>query len=105
MKIISGINKEIKIQNQPINMNFIKQLFGQNNQKDISELSKDYCPNCWGDQEYDNLIRAKYKDAQITVNNRNANYAFVQDFIVTHMNGIKLKSTVKGLECPTCSIK
>ena len=86
-------------------MNFIKQLFGKNKQKETSELSQGYCPNCWGDQEYDNLIREKYEDAQINVNNHSANYAFVQDFIVTHMNGIKLKSTVKGTECPTCKIR
>ncbi|WP_289045461.1 hypothetical protein [uncultured Olleya sp.] len=86
-------------------MNFIKHLFGKNNQKETTELSQEYCPNCWGDQEYDNLIREKYEDAQIPVNNHKANYAFVQDFIVTHMNGIKLKSTVNGLECPTCRPK
>ena len=83
-------------------MNFIKQLFGNNKEKEISELSKDYCPNCWGDQEYDDLIREKYKDMQISVNNHSANYAFVQKFMVTYLNGIKLKSTVKGTICPTC---
>lgn len=85
-------------------MKFIKQLFGNKNQEEISELSSGHCPNCWGDQKYDNLIREKYKDAQISVNNHSAKYAFVQDFIVTHMDGIKLKSTIKGTECPTCKI-
>ena len=83
-------------------MNFIKQLFGNKNEEEISELSNGYCPNCWGDQEYDNLVREKYKDAQISVNNHSANYAFIQDFIITHLTGIKLKSSVKGTECPTC---
>ena len=85
-------------------MRFLKTLFGKKAQEDISELSDGYCPNCWGDQEYDDIIREKYKDKQIEVNNHNSNYAFVQDFIVTHMNGIKLKSTVKGNECPTCKV-
>ena len=83
-------------------MRFLKTLFGKKAQEDISELSDRYCPNCWGDQEYDDIIREKYKDKQIEVNNHNSNYAFVQDFIVTHMSGIKLKSTAKGNECPTC---
>ena len=74
-------------------MKFLKKIFGNNAKKEIEELSKGYCPNCWGDQEYDNVIREKYKDIQIDVNNHKANYAFVQDFIVTHLNGIKLKST------------
>ena len=85
-------------------MKFFKKIFGNNGKKEIEELSAGYCPNCWGDQEYDNVIREKYKDTQIDVNNHSANYAFVQDFIVTHLNGIKLKSTVKGTECPKCKI-
>lgn len=84
-------------------MNFIKELFADK-VKAVPDLSLGYCPNCWGDQEYDNLRREKYNDVQINVNNHTASYAFVQDFIVTHMNGIKLKSTVKGTECPTCKI-
>ena len=85
-------------------MKFIKQLLGKGKQETINDLSKDYCPNCWGHQEYDNLIREKYEDAQISVNNHSANYAFVQNFMVTHLNVIKLKSTVKGKECPTCVV-
>lgn len=87
-------------------MNFIKKLFqGHKQEAEINALTDGYCPNCWGDQEYDNLIREKYKDTQINVNNHEANYAFVQDFIVTHLNGIKLKSSVHGFECPTCKIQ
>lgn len=86
-------------------MKFLKTLFGKKTEEVTSDLSSGYCPNCWGDQEYDNIIREKYKDEQIDVNNHNANYAFVQDFIVTHLNGIKLKSTVHGTECPTCRVK
>ncbi len=86
-------------------INFLKSLFGKKAEEINTELSNGYCPNCWGDQEYDNIIREKYKDAQIDVNNHNSNYAFVQDFIVTHMNGIKLKSNVEGSECPTCILK
>lgn len=72
---------------------------------DFKEAPEGVCPNCWGDQEYGNVIREKYKDAQIDVNNRESKHAFIQDFIVTHLNGIKLKSTVHGIECPTCKIK
>lgn len=87
-------------------MNFLKKLFqGPKKEAELNTLTNDYCPNCWGDQEYDNLIREKYKDAQINVNNHEANYAFVQDFIVTHLDGIKLKSSVNGFECPTCKIQ
>ena len=68
--------------------------------KDIAP--EGYCPNCWGTQEYDNEIRELYKDKQVDVNNHEANYAFIQDFVVTHIDGIKLKRGNNSLECPTC---
>ncbi len=63
-----------------------------------------FCPNCWGRQEYDNQIRELYKDKQVDVNNHQANYAFIQDFMVTHLDGIHLKRGNTGMECPTCKV-
>jgi hypothetical protein len=83
-------------------MNFLKKLLGRSSKGQLKEITQSVCPNYWGDQEYENVIREKYKDPQIDVNNHEANYAFVQDFIVTHLNGIKLKSTATGGQCPRC---
>jgi|TARA_R110002110_G_scaffold58543_2_gene166282 hypothetical protein len=85
-------------------MTFLKKNIKNKIQDEFTEAPGGVCPNCWGDQEYDNVVREKYKDAQIEVNNHKAKYAFIQDFVVTHINGIKLKSTVKGNECPSCKI-
>ena len=88
-------------------MSFLKNIFGKKKKKDVfSETPEGVCPNCWGDQEYDNVVRVKFKDSQIAVNNNDptAQYAFIQDFVVTHLDGIKLKSSRHGLECPTCRI-
>ena len=63
------------------------------------------CPNCWGKQEYDGKIRELYEDKQIDVNNHMANYAFIQDFIVTQLDGIRLIKGNNGYECPTCHLK
>ena len=63
------------------------------------------CPNCWGSQEYDGQIRELYRDRQIDVNNHEANYAFIQDFVVTHLDGIRLKKGANSLECPTCQVQ
>ncbi len=41
-----------------------------------------------------------YHDKQIDVNNHEANYAFIQDFVVNKINGIKLKTNSKGSVCP-----
>lgn len=84
-------------------MGIFSKIFGKK-KDEFSETPQGVCPNCWGDQEYDNLVRKKYKDVQIGVNNKESKHAFIQDFVVTHLNGIKLKSAVHGLECPTCKI-
>lgn len=85
-------------------MNFLTKLLSHSSKEQQKAISKGYCPNCWGDQEYENVIREKYKDPQIDVNNHKANYAFIKDFMVTHMNGIQLKSTAAGVGCPRCKM-
>ncbi len=83
-------------------MTLFSKLFGKNQPK--IEKPDTVCPNCWGHQKYDNIIREKLKDAQIDVNNKNAKYAFIQDFVVTNLKGITLKNSVHGQECPTCKL-
>ncbi len=63
------------------------------------------CPNCWGKQEYDNEIRDMVEDPQIEVNAGSRKYAFIQDFVVNHIDGIRLRSAISGLECPRCKKK
>ncbi|AIZ40843.1 MULTISPECIES: hypothetical protein [Cellulophaga] len=84
--------------------NLLKSVF--NKRPDAFDaIPESVCPNCWGDQEYGNVIREKYRDIQIEVNNKERKHAFIQDFIVTNLSGIRLKSTVNGLECPTCQLR
>lgn len=64
-----------------------------------------YCPNCWGEQDYDGVIREMYKDKQIDVNNHSANYAFIQEFVINEIEGIQLKKENNSFECPTCKMK
>jgi len=61
--------------------------------KKRKEKSREGFAQIVGAQEYDNMIRELYKDKQIDVNNHAANYAFIQDFVVTHVKGIHL---IKG---------
>ena len=79
-------------------MNFLTKLLSHSSKEQQKAISKGYCPN------YENVIREKYKDPQIDVNNHKANYAFIKDFMVTHMNGIQLKSTAAGVGCPRCKM-
>ena len=63
------------------------------------------CPNCWGKQEYDNVIREMFEDKQIDVNNHQESYAFIQKFVVEKIDGIRLKKGSSSFECPTCKVK
>ena len=68
------------------------------------QVPENMCPNCWGEQEYDNQVRDLYEDKQIDVNNHEENYAFIQDFMVNHLDGIQLRKGNNGYECPTCRL-
>lgn len=60
------------------------------------------CPNCWGRQEYGGKAIDLMEDKQIDVNNSNSRHAFIQDFVVNHVDGIQLKKHSQGYVCPTC---
>ena len=63
------------------------------------------CPNCWGYHEYDQKVRAAYKDQQIDINNNKANHAFIQNFVVNNLSGITLVEKEEAWECPSCQVK
>lgn len=81
------------------------EFFKKSEEETKGQVPEGVCPNCWGTQEYDHQIRELYKDKQIDVNNHKANYAFIKDFVVTHIDGIHLKKGDNSLECPTCHVK
>ena len=66
------------------------------------EIPEGVCPNCWGKQEYDNVIRNLYQDHQIDVNNGQANLNFIQNVVVNKLEGIKLRKGNSGFECRSC---
>ncbi len=69
-----------------------------------NETPEGYCPNCWGSQKYGEVIRELYEDKQIDVNNHQANYSFIRDFVVNKIDGIRLKKGNKGYKCPKCKV-
>lgn len=82
-------------------LNFFQQTATQTKGK----VPDGYCPNCWGEQEYDAQIRKMYIDKQIDINNHEENHAFIQDFVVTRLSGIQLKKGNNSFDCPTCQRK
>ncbi|NND77478.1 MAG: hypothetical protein HKN39_04790 [Flavobacteriales bacterium] len=71
----------------------------------IIEAPVGVCPNCWGKQEWDNKYIELAKDKQIDVNNKAQDHAFIQEFVVNHLDGIKLKKERDYYHCPQCSLK
>lgn len=87
-------------------MNLLENLIGFFN-KPASETDGDssegLCALCWGHQKYDHQIREIYKDKQIDVENHQAKYTLIQDFIVNQLDGIRLKKEDEHIyECPAC---
>ena len=60
------------------------------------------CPNCWGEQEYDDQARKLINDKQIAVNNHESRHAFIQDFVVNHVSGIHLQQKGNTFTCVGC---
>ncbi len=61
------------------------------------------CPNCWGYQEWDDRIREMREDRQIDVNNGLKHYAFIKEFVVEQVDGIRLRPIEEhSRECPSC---
>lgn len=81
------------------------QFFKKSPEQTKNKVPEGLCPNCWGVQEFDNVIREMYKDKQIDVNNHNQNHSFIRDFVVTRLDGIHLIKGDNGLVCPTCRVK
>ena len=70
------------------------------------EAPEGVCPNCWGHQGYDNKVRDLLNDKQIDVNNKNAKHAFIQQFVVEHLDGIRLKKDGNNVRtCGVCGLK
>jgi hypothetical protein len=65
------------------------------------ETPEGICPVCWGYQEYDHKVRMLFKDKQIDVKNHQTTYLIIKDFVVNHIDGIKLREG-KVKKCPTC---
>lgn len=76
--------------------------FSKTDEEKETTVPEGICPNCWGKQEYGRVIRKMYVDKQIDVNNHESHHAFIKDFVVSKIDGIKLRKGKRGFECSTC---
>lgn len=87
-------------------MGLLDKIFGKKRNSEMFTddelINAGACPNCWGSQEYDNVIRQLTEDKQIDVKNHSSKHAFIQDFVVKHVKGIQLKKGNDGMTCNKC---
>lgn len=75
---------------------------GKPEEESNDQAPEGLCPVCWGHQQYEGKIRDLIDDRQIDVNNHKDNYTLIQNFLVEHINGIKLREGDTG-SCPACT--
>ncbi|MBT8196753.1 MAG: hypothetical protein HKO56_00735 [Bacteroidia bacterium] len=89
-------------------MSLVENIIGYFSKKQKGEDVKapeGLCPNCWGKQEWDGKYIQLAEEKQIDVNNHAANHSFINEFVVSHLDGIRLKKEEQYYHCPTCSAK
>lgn len=92
-------------------MNFFSRLFGKKKPKptvdEATLIEANTCPNCWGRMEYDDQFVEFTKDqTKSNINHdKTQQKAFVQQFVETHVTGIRLKRDGENLHCPKCKGK
>ena len=68
------------------------------------EAPADFCPNCWGRQEYGGKILEAIRHENIDLNNLDSKTGWVQAYAVRNFEGIKLHKKGEVLECQACSL-
>lgn len=78
----------------------VAQFFSRKTQR--IEVSADYCPNCWGKQEYGGQFYEAVQKEIIDLNNVTQKKGWIQAYALEHFEGIKLKKVQNGMECTAC---
>ncbi len=91
-------------------ISFFKKLFGFTvetqdglSKKELVDVG--VCPNCWGRQEYqDEFKQFTFDKTKSNINHDKSNQkAFIEQFVETHVTGIKLKNEGDKVVCPKCN--
>lgn len=60
-------------------------------------------PNSWGHQKYSGEFLRVSVDTQKDVNNKLARYGTLRDFVIHHIEGIKMKDKMRIDFCKNCT--
>lgn len=80
-------------------------LFAGRKELTLADVPQDFCPNCWGRNEYGGAFYNAIKNKGINVNDIQAHVGWVQDYANKHLNDISLKSEAGEVVCEKCKVK
>lgn len=69
----------------------ITDFFSYTEEQTKNKAPEGLCSLCWGYEEYDGKIRKLFKDKQIDVNNHKVRYMLLQEFLIDHIDGQRLR--------------
>lgn len=73
-------------------------------QEDSKEKAPEgFCPNCWGHQKYEGKFLDAIKKEKIDLKNIGEKRGWLQAYVSTKLEGIRLKKSDKGMTCDSCS--
>ncbi len=83
-------------------IDLVKNFFLRKEEKDV--VPEEYCPNCWGRQEYGNQLYNAVQHHKIDLNNIHEKKGWIEAYADEHFNGIRLIDKDGQLLCPHCKI-
>lgn len=84
--------------------NIINLIRGKN-ELSLADVPENFCPNCWGRNEYGGAFYAAIKNQGIDINDIKAHVGWVQDYTNKHLSGIALNSNNEETVCTKCKVK
>lgn len=86
-------------------MNILEKVKNLISAKPSLEIPSDFCPNCWGRQEYQGVFYQAIKNEEITTKNVDQKKGWIGGYVERNLTGIKLVTADDGLLCNHCHTK
>lgn len=84
----------------------LKDWFNKKKEGDDTLIDSNVCPNCWGRQEYSGAIYEAAENRRIDLQKDDPNrQAFIQNFVIKHIEGITLKEDGDEVVCASCKVR
>lgn len=71
----------------------------------LQDVPADFCPNCWGRQEYGGKFYEAVKNEGVDINNVNQKKGWIEAYVTEHLNKIRLYKKDDGtVACKSCKV-